>query len=417
MMSEKRTKLPTKHGGGSDGSLTLLRDITPLPQIDARIVFYDYVYVDERGTPQPNAVDIDHYGKVRDATWRAPDGWRLLNHKYFVDGRMMHESITSFIGKFHEPFDEAHHSARLAREAKPDSIYFGKTQEQIRAMWEENRVNGQRMHEYLEWFYNDMHDPSDARASQREFAHFLQFHEEFVVANDLVPLRTELRNFLTEPDCDTPDQLCGTADMLYMRRADVGDAERGGNVIIVDWKFLRRMYTSGFGGKRCYAPFDALDDCNLSHYLIQLNCYAYMLMQRTGLFVTDMWVADFGESQAKYQLYPVRDLQREVQLAIAVRREQFMTAHRAKRARLSRAFLGDLDELLECVRDADEQSPIVRRAVALKRKFEEIREADRSLDPLLNGVVREHQLALRRKLGLDGQTKISNYFTEALLSK
>jgi len=387
-------------GGCCTGSLNLLRQRHPLPQIDKRIKFYDYVVVNEDGKPD-ESIKLDIRG--RPLPGQAPvNGRKIVNHRYFVDGQAMRESLTSFIKRFHKDFDEQEHSIRLACESKPGSIYYGKTAEEIKEMWAQNRDNGTRMHEFLELFYNDMHDPDDPRAQQQEFTNFLQFQEEFVEANDLVPFRTELRNFLEGDDCRLTDNMCGTADMLYIRRADIGHPTRGSNVIVVDWKFLNTMYTNAFRNKvtgldeMCLAPFDDLPDVNLFHYYIQLNGYRYMLEQRTSLHVTEMYVVDFGKSNPSYRIYAVPDLQEQIRLAVLVRKEQLFESYKVSRKRA----LADLEQATREVATNNRVEECVKRIVDLEKGFA----------PLVDALEREHHKKMRKDMGISGQTEIRDFF-------
>lgn len=382
------------YGGGTGGSRDKLRKANPLPQIDKRIVFYDYVVVDADGRPHPE-IEIDLRGKIVDKEYRLPQNWKIANHKYFVDGVQMRESLTSFIKRFHDEFDEDAQSVRLANTAKPDSIYYEKTAEQIKQMWEDNRINGTLMHEYLELFYNDLYDPGDARRHNPSFLHFLDFQREFVIANDLVPFRTELRNF-DQSGCATQDELCGTADMLYMRRSDVGDLERGCNVIIVDWKFLNKMYTSGFRDattgqiRMCAPPFDDQPDVNLFHYHIQLNGYRYMLERRTPLIVTAMYVVDFGANNARYQIYEVPDMQAKFYTAVSVRKEQMLEGYLVKTKRALEETREDLDRA--------------------NKKLRTIEDAFAAATPLVELLMHEKRIANRKNFANPSQTQIKDFF-------
>jgi len=403
-------------GGGSDGTMDKLRRMNRLPQIDDHIKFYENVVVDERGVPREE-IALDSHGEFVDAAYELPEGWRKLNHKYFVDGEMMEESLTSFIHHFHAPFDDIKESTRLAREAKPGSKYFGKTRDEILQVWAERRWRGQDMHAYLEAFYNDCHDPNDARAKDPSFAHFLRFHQEFVIGNDLVPFRTELRNFdfyeysstglaATRQSFRKHKLLCGTADMLYIRRVDIGHPERGCNVILVDWKFLNKMWTQGFGGAKMYAPFQDLDDCNLCHYQVQLNGYWYMAERQTPLVVTEAYIADFGEDNPIYMLYPVCNLQKEIRVAIQMRREEHLRTTLLRRESV-------LHELLDEVvlqRQADELSANAEKR--LRAKINEIWKVDLDALPFIEELRGKQRRTLHAECEESEklQTNIADFF-------
>lgn len=397
-MSEKEVW----RGGGQGGSLDKLRKQNPLPQIDNHIKFYDYIAVDPSGKPDESFL-FDVRGALMPNQRPLPAGWRILNHKYFVDGIMMRESLTSFLQHFHEHFDEQEHALRLANEAKPGSEYFGKSKDEILKMWDDNRVNGTRMHEYLELYYNDMHNPSDERAKNRSFEHFKRYQEEFVKANRLVPFRTELRNF-DRTESDTSEELCGTADMIYQREEDINDEERGFNVIIVDWKFLKKMYTTAFGNRYCRPPFQNLPDTNLSHYYIQLNGYKYLVNQRTSLVVTDMLIADFGEQNETYQLYEVPDMQAEFLLAVEYRKAMYFTSGLRKRKRDVEELAGAVEELLT------KEPELLPRLASIKEIVAALVSAEKRLAPHVCSLLLKRNKELRTKMGVGEQTQITDFF-------
>ena len=83
-------------------------------------------------------------------------------HRYFIDGhrdpRLI--SVTTVIHQFFEHFDE-NKVIPAMRESKnwPKSKYYGLSDEQIKMLWEENRIaasgNGTKMHSHLEHLFHD----------------------------------------------------------------------------------------------------------------------------------------------------------------------------------------------------------------------------------------------------------------------
>lgn len=401
------------HGGGTGGTRDFLRKLNSLPDIDDRIEFFDYVVLNSEDKLCRN-VRFDVRGNFADPNYKLPRKSRVVNHKYFVDGIMMRESMTTFIKRFHRDFDDQQKAQSLALEAKPSSEYYQKTKEEILKMWEDNRVNGTLMHEYLELFYNNMFEENDERAKSRCFEHFMQFHLEFVIGNDLVPYRTELRNF-DQSGCATQDELCGTADMIYQRREDVGHPERGNNVIIVDWKFIKKMWKDAFPdektglSKMCFAPYDNFPDTNLYHYYIQLMGYCYMLERRTKLRVTDMYIADFGERNSKYQLYQVPRLFEKFECAIEVRNLQLLRAYMTKTKRAIDELCDDCNKL-----DDDEYFEFhsgVEHADKMKKKAKLLKTLNQASAPIVELLVRKQKVEQRAEFADTSQTRIDEFFS------
>lgn len=388
-----------KFGGGTGGSIDKLRKKNPLPTVDSRIKFYDYVVVDENEKLHPEYA-IDVHGKLIDKTFKLPEGWKIINHKYFVDGIQMRESLTTWIGRFHSEFDEEERSLHCSKTKDPTSKYFGKSQQDIKQMWHDNRVNGTLMHEYIERFYNDMFDASDKRYRNPAFARFLKYQREFVIQNKLVPFRSELRNF-DVADCAIRDQMCGSADMIYIREEDIGHKERGKNVVIVDYKFLGEMPTQTFN-KFCYAPFEDMPDTKLYHYYIQLNGYRRMAEIR-GLKVTEMFVVDFGSLESKiqtYQIYQVPDLQEKVATALELRHEDMVQSYVSKRKRLT-------EEVLEDLQRDSESAEILEN---ISKKVKTMKYLEEGFQPIFVAMLHKVQRQTRKKFDQPTQSRINEFF-------
>ena len=395
-----------KFGGGKGGSIDKLRKKNPIPSIDKRIKFYDYVVVDDEDKLHPE-IQLNVRGKIVDKSFILPDDWKILNHKYFVDGIQMRESLTTWISRFHPEFDEESQSLRCSQTTDPNNKYFGMSQDAVKMKWEDNRVNGTRMHEYIERFYNDMFDETDERYKNPAFARFLKYQREFVINNGLVPFRTELRNF-DVADCAMRDQMCGTADMIYMRQADIGHSERGKNVVVVDWKFLGEMPLQTFG-RFCHAPFEDLPDTKLYHYYIQLNGYRRMAQLR-GLVVTEMIIVDFGSLESKiatYQIYQVPDLQEKIATALRVRHEEMVQHYVSKRKRLTEETLSDLQRLGRdyegCLDYLDDDVKLIVKKVKQMASLEE------GFEPIFTAMLHKSQRETRKNFDKPQQTRINEF--------
>ena len=395
-----------KFGGGKGGSRDKLRLKNPLPAIDKRIKFYDYVVLDENERPHPE-IAFDVRGKFVDKTYELPKDWRVVNHKYFVDDIMLRESLTSFIKRYHSEFDEEAQSLRCSQTNNPNSLYFGMSQEKVKQFWEDNRVNGTLMHEYIELFYNDMFDETDQRYKNPAFARFLKYQREFVIANRLIPFRTELRNF-DVADCAVRDQMCGSADMIYIREEDVGHKERGKNVVIVDYKFLGEMPLETYG-RFCYAPFENMPDTKLYHYHIQLNGYQYMAERRTPLKVTNMLIVDFGAIHSKidtYKIYEVPNLQDKIVTALKVRHEELIQNYVSKRKRETEEVFEEIESLRK---DASETTEVSERLDKIAKKVKHLKYIEDGIQPIFHAMLRDRQKETRKGFDKPAQTRIQEF--------
>ena len=74
--------------------------------------------------------------------------------------------------------------------------------------------------------------------------------------------------------------LCGSIDMLFLNADNT--------LSIFDWKFAKEIQYKNDYGKTGFGPAQELDDCNVSHYSLQLNIYRTILERKYGFQVKEM---------------------------------------------------------------------------------------------------------------------------------
>ncbi len=229
-------------------------------------------------------------------------------HTYTIDGDSNYTSVTTWNHTHFSEFD-ADSVIRNMRRGKnwgPTNKYFGMSDDQIKAGWEENRDSaasaGTNMHYNIECFYNNniVDDPSV------EYAYFLNFVADFP---DLSAYRTEWTVFHEEL------RIAGSIDMLFVKP--------DGTYAIYDWKRSRQITKSAsfnkFANKSC---IEHLPDSNYWHYCLQLNTYKAILEAKYGIVVSEMYlVCLHPENKNKnYQRIKVVDLSDEVESLTRLRK-------------------------------------------------------------------------------------------------
>jgi hypothetical protein len=186
-------------------------------------------------------------------------------------------------------------------------------------------------------------------AEPPEFKYFLEFHYEF--AATLKPYRTEWTVFHEEA------RIAGSIDMVYEmitaestneetsdttplnphqieRSSRRGGAEpperssrRGGAeppernsvaggrnpLVIYDWKRCREIIKTNAGNKfATHQAIEHLPDTNFWHYALQLNIYKYILQNKYGKTVTDLYLIVLHPEAPSYKRIKLPDLQGEV---------------------------------------------------------------------------------------------------------
>jgi hypothetical protein len=272
-------------------------------------------------------------------------------------------SVTTWVHEHFEHFDAKKVIAAMMRNTKKwndpvaNAKYYGKTADEIEEMWaaagREAAAKGTEMHYKIECFYNTppttlaatsstatsstatsstatsstattvATEPEIRRggAEPPEFKYFLEFHYEF--AATLKPYRTEWTVFHEEA------RIAGSIDMVYeMITAEstneetsdtTSEIERnsvaGGRnpLVIYDWKRCREIIKTNAGNKfATHQAIEHLPDTNFWHYALQLNIYKYILQNKYGKTVTDLYLIVLHPEAPSYKRIKLPDLQVEV---------------------------------------------------------------------------------------------------------
>jgi len=217
-------------------------------------------------------------------------------HKYTVRGKGGYTSCTTWVKNFFPKFNASLIIDKMmSRPDWPQSKYFGKTKQDIIQGWNDNgkmaSTYGTQMHQVIEDYYNGKIYECD----KPEYA----FFQRFLLDHDhLEPYRTEMRVF------DETLGLSGSIDMLF-RNAD-------GTMSIFDWKFSKEIQYKNDYGKIGFGPAQELDDCNVSHYSLQLNVYRTILERNYSCKIKEMCLVfmhrDLSDTYLKVYV-PVIDLE------------------------------------------------------------------------------------------------------------
>lgn len=245
------------------------------------------------------------------------------SHVYTIDdGSHEYISVTTHIhGEHFEHFDADRIITKMMNSARwSTSKYYGMSREAIKEQWNENgRVSselGTKLHNCIEDFYNGVRiDDDRLDGIETEYkGHFLSFHEEYAMANDYEPYRTEWCVF------DVEHRLAGSIDMVYRRRrvgcdGDQGDGEE---LMIFDWKRTKALRRDGYGtGRGCLSE---LPDANFWHYAMQLNVYRWMLQRNYGKRVVRLALVVLHPNQETYKVVEVPLLDELVEAVMRQRR-------------------------------------------------------------------------------------------------
>lgn len=230
-------------------------------------------------------------------------------HEYYIDGsKEGYISVTTIIKSKFEPFDPQEAAKKAI--TSPNNPCFGMTVDEAIAHWNTtNSTNnaaqqGTDMHRDIEYYLNKL----PYENTSIEFSYFLNFMEDYPEYAQSV-YRTEWIVF------DEELKIAGSIDVVFKNE--------DGTLDIGDWKRSKRIYTHGFNGKYGKDEFEHIQDCNFCHYSLQLNMYKWILENKYGQTVRDMFliVCHPNNQNKNYQKYDIPEMQDDIKLLVNTRRK------------------------------------------------------------------------------------------------
>ena len=198
------------------------------------------------------------------------------SHTYTINGLDSdYMSVTKWVHSHFPSFNaDIIIDKMMASDRWEKSKYFGKTKENIKALWKRNGIlasrAGTKLHEDIEYFWN-----GDERENNSiEYTYFQEFVKH--CASELLPYRTEMMIYHEEW------KLAGSVDMIF-EKAD-------GTLVIYDWKRCKEIKKSNifeYANTDCIAH---LPHTNFWHYTLQLNTYKAIIEDKYGKKISGMYL-------------------------------------------------------------------------------------------------------------------------------
>lgn len=238
-------------------------------------------------------------------------------HTYTIDGtREGWISCTGFIHGFFQEFDADSVISKMMASSKwRENKYFGKTADEIKKLWDDNRDEassaGTRMHLDIE-HYNNAEPVGNLEGDDwkpqegPEWTYFLDYERKHRKRRGFEPYRTEWLVFKEDI------KLAGSIDMVY-KKPD-------GTYTIYDWKRAKEMkYENKF--QSGLAPLDHLPDTNYWHYSLQLNVYRRMIEELYDCVVSEMALVVLHPNNDTYKVIALNRMDDEVSAMFETRRK------------------------------------------------------------------------------------------------
>lgn len=215
-------------------------------------------------------------------------------------------SVTTFLQKFHRPFDFKYW---VEKKAEEDGVTVAEKSAEWKELNDRANVIGSATHNWIENYYNGVLQeiPTDLDVVDRINKFNLIYAEKL---HKLIPVKFEQKLFSKKL------KIAGMIDSLFLWN---------GKVIILDWK-TNKEFTSDKHPKGKFEellhPFDSFYKNHHNEYSIQISLYAYILRE-IGIEVAGMYLVYIGPDtvdengniiKRPAELHRVKDMRSELDL-------------------------------------------------------------------------------------------------------
>lgn len=259
------------------------------------------------------------------------------SHKYYINGKLVGLSVSGLWGRYFEEFDGVATVEKYFDNWKRDSnskyfnvikfmervLQYNETDQKrgILKLWssggEEASTSGTDMHLQIELFLNDeAYNPHSV-----EFQQFLKWLSDFKDGENISAYRTEWSVYDEQAD------LAGQIDSVFKNDKD--------EYYMVDWKRCAPSQNyktkemewlspnnAAFGNKKGLSHCNMLPNTKFYHYVIQQNLYKYLVENKYGITIKEMYLAQFHPQLTEYNCVQVPDLQEITQKIMNDRYEE-----------------------------------------------------------------------------------------------
>jgi hypothetical protein len=240
-------------------------------------------------------------------------------HKYFIGEKEL-ISVTTLIGKYHEPFDEDYWSGYKATQ-------YDLTPEEVLRAWKfinrKGTIKGSAIHDYAENLFQNKKFEYPQQLILNEFGfdpvwseyeitkkHVDQFYND--VQGKLIPVRTEMVVY------DKESLIAGMLDVLFYN-------VKWGVFQIYDWKTNKKFSTEE-KERHLLNELYMIEDCDFEIYSLQLSLYKYIIEKITGIKLGKSYIVWFSHNNPTYKIIEAKDRSYYAKLLVDNRIDEFKVA-------------------------------------------------------------------------------------------
>jgi hypothetical protein len=212
------------------------------------------------------------------------------DHTYVINDGKDQESIISVTSFIKQKFPDFDKESKLTEIAELNIDAFAVEEE-----WEQLNTEGKQMHKRIENYLKSGRDKRQLNFLKKEDNLFFRF----MLQQKYVTLASEFMIY------DPQLKIAGTIDALFIseesyKRRFFSDNNNNNNnnndddlvedVILVDWKRIKKLHYSSINNEIGFHPFDFLQKTNHTLNSMQVNMYKYILEKNYNVRVCKMFL-------------------------------------------------------------------------------------------------------------------------------
>ena len=240
-------------------------------------------------------------------------------HYYLCNGKRVDISTTGLISQYENEFDKDGISKQKALE-------LNISQEELLEQWRienlHSTIKGSLVHLYAQslWEHEDIEFAYSSIPEEINLRRFVaevdilkkqadNFYNDYEHIYELIGCEV----YLGDEDYDE----CGATDIIFLNKYT-------NEIVIADFKTNKEIKRESYKHKKMLVPLHKLDDCNYSHYSLQLNAYKYKFEKNTGLKVAKTFIVYFNVNADNYEIIEPLNVENEIKKIYEIRRANKM---------------------------------------------------------------------------------------------
>lgn len=239
-----------------------------------------------------------------------------VDHIYYNDEGVNYQSATSLIKKYSKPFEREKIAAKYAKKNK-------KTVKEVLEEW--TKLGDEAVQKGTAY-----HKMKETELLGKESC-IIEDDEHLVHKNDWEENGIKIRKSLKLEPGVYPELIVWSDRYTIAGQADYVEITKSNKINIKDYKTSKEIKTKAYekwDGTRemMKFPVNNLEDCNFSHYSLQINLYAFLIRQynrnlKIGKLQIEHIIGDYNLDTKEFELkqsviYDIPDMQDEIRVLL-----------------------------------------------------------------------------------------------------